>query len=54
MVNDQVGYIDSSPIVTHCSCQVAGYVTEYDENNFRFVTVKGSGHMVSLKILHDC
>ena len=27
--------------------QVAGYVTEYDVNGFRFVTVKGSGHMVS-------
>ena len=27
--------------------QVAGYVTEYDQNGFRFATVKGSGHMVS-------
>jgi serine carboxypeptidase-like clade 1 len=26
--------------------QVAGYVTEYEENDFKFVTVKGSGHMV--------
>lgn len=26
--------------------QVAGYVTEYDVNDFKFVTVKGSGHMV--------
>lgn len=26
--------------------QVAGYVTMYDTNNFQFVTVKGSGHMV--------
>ena len=26
--------------------QVAGYVTEYDMNGFKFVTVKGSGHMV--------
>ena len=26
--------------------QVAGYVTEYDVNGFKFVTVKGSGHMV--------
>lgn len=23
-------------------------MTEYEENNFRFVTVKGSGHMVRL------
>lgn len=28
--------------------QVAGYVTEYEVNGFKFVTVKGSGHMVSL------
>ena len=27
--------------------QVAGYVTEYEENDFKFVTVKGAGHMVS-------
>lgn len=27
--------------------QVAGYVILYDENGFQFVTVKGSGHMVS-------
>ncbi|XP_062501845.1 uncharacterized protein LOC134178948 [Corticium candelabrum] len=26
--------------------QVAGYVTTYDVNNFTFITVKGSGHMV--------
>ena len=26
--------------------QVAGYVTTYDMNDFTFVTVKGSGHMV--------
>ena len=26
--------------------QVAGYVTEYVDNDFKFVTVKGSGHMV--------
>jgi carboxypeptidase C (cathepsin A) len=26
--------------------QVAGYVTSYDINNFKFVTVKGAGHMV--------
>ena len=29
-----------------CYIQVAGYVTEYDQNGFKFVTVKGSGHMV--------
>lgn len=28
--------------------QVAGYVTKYDTNNFQFVTVKGSGHMVRM------
>ncbi len=28
--------------------QVAGYVTKYDTNDFQFVTVKGSGHMVSV------
>ena len=26
--------------------QVAGYITVYDENDFKFVTVKGAGHMV--------
>jgi hypothetical protein len=26
--------------------QVAGYVTKYDTNDFTFITVKGSGHMV--------
>ena len=26
--------------------QVAGYVTTYSLNNFAFITVKGSGHMV--------
>ena len=26
--------------------QVADYITEYDQNGFKFVTVKGSGHMV--------
>ena len=26
--------------------KVAGYVTEYDVNNFTFLTVKGAGHMV--------
>jgi len=26
--------------------QVAGYVTTYATNSFKFVTVKGSGHMV--------
>lgn len=31
--------------------QVAGYVTEYDVNGFKFVTVKGSGHMVRTKVL---
>ena len=29
------------------SKQVAGYVTVYDTNSFTFLTVKGSGHMVS-------
>ena len=28
--------------------QVAGYVTSYDVNDFTFITVKGSGHMVPL------
>jgi hypothetical protein len=27
--------------------QVAGYAIEYDANGFTFITVKGSGHMVS-------
>ena len=27
--------------------QVAGYVTEYEQNEFKFVTVKGAGHMAS-------
>ena len=31
--------------------QVAGYVTEYEENNFKFVTVKGSGHMASSNVI---
>ena len=26
--------------------QVAGYVTSYNINNFKFVTVKGAGRMV--------
>ena len=33
-------------IMTCYVLQVAGYVTEYDVNDFRFITVKGSGHMV--------
>ena len=31
--------------------QVAGYVTEYEENDFKFVTVKGSGHMASSNVI---
>ena len=30
---------------------MAGYVTEYDTNGFKFVTVKGSGHMVKKCII---
>lgn len=42
-------YVDDiEPSLTELSTQVAGYVTEYDVNEFRFVTVKGSGHMVIL------
>lgn len=28
--------------------QIAGYVTIYDINDFTFITVKGSGHMVNI------
>lgn len=28
--------------------QIAGYVTTYDRNDFTFITVKGSGHMVNI------
>ena len=34
--------------------QVAGYVTKYDMNDFTFLTVKGSGHMVSSCSCHAC
>ena len=53
MVNDQVYYTCtcvgyySLPLYVCVCVQVAGYVTEYEENNFKFVTVKGSGHMVT-------
>ena len=29
---------------------MAGYVTQYDINNFTFLTVKGAGHMVESKL----
>lgn len=28
--------------------QIAGYVTTYDINDFTFITIKGSGHMVNI------
>lgn len=31
--------------------KVAGYVTEYDVNDFTFLTVKGAGHMVWFVLL---
>ena len=34
--------------------QVAGYVTKYDANDFTFITVKGSGHMVRRWMLVSC
>jgi len=39
-------YTKSSQPVKLMFLQVAGYVTEYVDNDFKFVTVKGSGHMV--------
>ena len=29
---------------------MAGYVTQYDVNDFTFLTVKGAGHMVESKL----
>jgi len=29
-----------------CVCQVAGYATRYEPNNFTFITVKGGRHEV--------
>jgi serine carboxypeptidase-like clade 1 len=34
--------------------QVAGYVTTYNLNSFAFITVKGSGHMVSFILVTFC
>ena len=48
-VLDQVCYLELYHypcIVHHTMLQVAGYVTEYEENDFTFVTVKGAGHQV--------
>ena len=56
LVEDQVS--TRRQLVLHLLCfhlQVAGYVTEYDTNGFQFVTVKGSGHMVTLVYTqHTC
>ena len=48
IADDQVCIVMMVGGVTVCTSalQVAGYVTEYDANGFKFVTVKGSGHMV--------
>lgn len=32
--------------------QVAGYVTTYNVNSFKFVTVKGAGHMVTKEAVY--
>ena len=44
-----MGYLISEIklLITTLFMQVAGYVTKYDANDFTFITVKGSGHMVS-------
>ena len=36
--------------------KIAGYVSKYDVNDFMFLTVKGSGHMVTNRsvVLDNC
>mmetsp|Transcript_100668 Transcript_100668/g.288466 ORF Transcript_100668/g.288466 Transcript_100668/m.288466 type:complete len:265 (-) Transcript_100668:214-1008(-) len=36
----------NSPLTTGATEQRAGYVIDYDVNDFKFVTVQGAGHMV--------